>query len=218
MRGRAALALLMRSSSGTEMSTAQNSAAWARRTHRGVAETAELLDSTLAEGDGNPPASKAWPKCADIIGAYEDPMLCGRFLRGRPSRSRGAHWDRPPLCGLGRRREPHKTGRGQHPAMRVRCDPSGGAPTGYPGFHLRRLISPVLRVCSRRTGRPRAAGDRLWPCPTNSGPARHSAAISAAGKSPRHGGHVNCRLEGLSVRPALLSVHAEAVLAGLIAT
>ncbi len=209
--GRAALALLDASSSGTEMTTARAVTAWSCAHLGEWPEAAQLLDSTLAEGN-EPSRFESLAEAADIVGTYQDPDRCASFLNDLrvlevPTGTVRLYADLVAAENLIRRGEAN-TG-----LMLIRAIPPDVL-TGYPGFHLRRLISlgfaefaavgradPALVETAYGLARKQRAGSTV-------------AAISLL-KSLGTADMSTAVLSVYRCDPALLSVYAEAVLAGL---
>jgi DNA-binding SARP family transcriptional activator len=136
--GRAALALLQASSSGTEITAVRAVTAWSHAHLGDWAEARRLLDATLAEQDG-PTRFESLVEAADIIGSYNDPGRCAALLED-------LRLIDPPTEGFGYYADLVvaencvRLGQAQRGLLLLRTIPSGVL-TGYPGFHVRRLLS-----------------------------------------------------------------------------
>ena len=136
--GRAALALLQASSSGTEITAVRAVTAWSHAHLGDWAEARRLLDATLAEQDG-PTRFESLVEAADIIGSYNDPGRCAALLED-------LRLIDPPTEGFGYYADLVvaencvRLGQAQRGLLLLRTIPSGVL-TGYPGFHIRRLLS-----------------------------------------------------------------------------
>jgi len=209
--GRAALALLEASSSGVEITTVQAVTAWSHAHLDDWAEARRLLDATLADQDG-PTRFESLAEAADIIGSYDDPGRCAALLED-------LRLIDPPTEGFGYYADLVageswvRLGEAQRGLLLLRTIPSGFL-TGYPGFHLRRLLSlgfaewvasgtvdPMVTSAAADLARKQRAGSMLA-----------AAALLKSIDSPDISGAV------LTVHrrdAALISVYAEALLARL---
>jgi DNA-binding SARP family transcriptional activator len=136
--GRAALALLQTSSSGTEINTVRAVTAWSHAHLGDWAEARRLLDATLARQD-EPTRFESLAEAADIIGSYNDPGRCAALLEDLrlidpPTEDIRYYAD------LVAGENCVRLGEAQRGLLLLRTIPSGVL-TGYPGFHVRRLLS-----------------------------------------------------------------------------
>ena len=136
--GRAALALLQASSSGTEITTVRAVTAWSHAHLGDWAEARQLLDATLAEQD-EPSRYESLAEAADIVGSYNDPGRCAALLedlRLIDPPTEGVRY----YADLVAAENWVRLGEAQRGLRLLRSIPPGVL-TGYPGFHLRRLLS-----------------------------------------------------------------------------
>jgi DNA-binding SARP family transcriptional activator len=169
--GRAALALLQASSSGTEITTVRAVTAWSHAHLGDWAEASRLLDATLAEQD-EPSRFESLAEAADIIGSYNDPGRCAALLedlRLIDPPTEGVRY----YADLVAAENCLRLGEAQRGLRLLRTIPSGVL-TGYPGFHLRRLLSlgfaewvaagkvdPVVITAAADLARKQRAGSTL---------------------------------------------------------
>ena len=135
--GRAALALLQASSSGTEITTVRAITAWSCAHLGDWAEAAHLLDANLAQHD-EPSRYESLAEAADVIGLYDDPSRCASLLedlRLLDPPADGVRYFADLVAGENFVR----AGEAQRALRLLQTIPSEVL-TGYPGFHLRRLL------------------------------------------------------------------------------
>jgi DNA-binding SARP family transcriptional activator len=136
--GQAALALLEASSSGLEISTVRAVTAWSHAHLGDWADAQRLLDANLVDWD-SPSRFESLAEAADIIGSYEDPSRCAALLED-------LRLIDPPTDGvryyadLVAAENYVRLGQATRGLTLLRSIPSG-VMTGYPAFHLRRLLS-----------------------------------------------------------------------------
>ena len=209
--GRAALALLKASSSGTEITAVRALIAWSHAHLGEWAEAERLLDATLAERD-EPSRFESLAEAADIIGCYDDPRRCAALLGDvrllDPPADGFRHY-----ADLVAAENCVRLGDAQRGLRLLRAIPSGVL-TGYPGFHLRRLldlgfaewmavgrVDPVATAAAVDLARKQRAGSNL----------AAAALLSSIGSSDISEAVLTVHRRDA----ALLSVYAEAVLTRL---
>ncbi len=205
-----AVEALGRSSAGTEMSTAQTVWAWALA-HDGDWAAAE---EKFAESLGTTvPGTRfeSLAECAETVGAYDDPFRAAQMLQeadlvGAPTGSLRLFHRRLTGEQLSRAGKPSE-------AIAVLTSIANDAATGYPGFHVQRLLALLnahllasgaldlkvwneLETLARRQGATSALLEASILRGLASAPAEASATIEGLGNRDR----------------AWLSVRAEAVL------
>ena len=136
--GQAAIELLESSSSGTEISTARAVTAWSFAHLGELAQARSLLGATLQDSD-EPSRFESLAEAADIFGSYEDPCRCAALLedlRLVDPPSEGVQFYAELVAG-----ENHvRMGAAEAGLGLLRAIPPDVL-TGYPGFHIRRLLS-----------------------------------------------------------------------------
>jgi DNA-binding SARP family transcriptional activator len=132
-----AVEALGRSSAGTEISTAQTVWAWALAHDGDWAAAEEKLSAALGT---TVPGTRfeSLAECAETIGAYDDPVRAAQMLQeadlvGAPNGSLGLFQRR--LTG----EQLSRTGRPAD-AIAILSSIASDAATGYPGFHVQRLL------------------------------------------------------------------------------
>jgi ATP/maltotriose-dependent transcriptional regulator MalT/DNA-binding SARP family transcriptional activator len=206
--GRAALALLETSSSGTEITTARAVTAWSYAHLGEWSEASRLLDATLAERD-EPSRFESLVEAADVIGTYRDSDRCAALLDDlrlldQPNDSIKFYADLVGAENLVRRGDAHG-------GLKLMRAIPANVLTGYPGFQLRRLIS-IGFAESAAIGRAdpslvEAAGDLAR--------SQHAGSAIAAASLLKSLASTDISNAVLSLHrsdPALLSVYAEALI------
>jgi len=209
--GRAALALLQASSSGTEITTVRAVTAWSNAHLGDWGEATRLLDLTLAEQD-EPSRFESLAEAADIIGSYNDPARSAALLadlRLIDPPTEGVRYYADLVAG----ENCVRLGDAKRGLQLLRTIPSNVL-TGYPAFHVRRLLGLGFAewVASGRVDRLVASGAADLARKQRAGSALAAAdlleSLDAADIS-------DVVLTVHRRDPALISVHAEALLTRL---
>jgi DNA-binding SARP family transcriptional activator len=135
--GRAALALLQGSSSGTEVTTVRAVTAWSDAHSGDWDEARRLLEINLAE-QHEPSRFESLVEAADIIGSYHDPDRCAALL-GDLRLHDPPTGDVRYYADLVAAENSVRLGDAQRGLLLARTIPPSVL-TGYPGFHVRRLL------------------------------------------------------------------------------
>jgi DNA-binding SARP family transcriptional activator len=209
--GRAALALLQASSSGTEITTVRAVTAWSDAHLGDWGEASRLLDLTLAEQD-EPSRFESLAEAADIIGSYNDPARSAALLadlRLIDPPTEGVRYYADLVAG----ENCVRLGDAKRGLQLLRKIPSNVL-TGYPAFHVRRLLSLGFAewVASGRVDRLVASGAADLARKQRAGSALAAADLL---KSLDAADISDVVLTVHRRDPALISVHAEALLTRL---